>query len=419
MSGPSQGRMPARTAPSLTDLFETDALLDALGQRRSVPVPPELRHLRLLSALADSVDTADTQLTAPVDPVFSGALAAAYAAAMSAGSGPDLSVDSPMADAVALRAVPECLAEGPRWLARSRAAGRAVLDPSAHRLVALGVGAALVLTGGGLAAAATTSPATAWGPIRPVIRALHPGWTENNNAARAAVLRRLDQASRQSEAGHALAAAATYGVAQQQARDLPSGPDATIRAKLDQVARELGLPTSAASTGPTGTTGADPSVQPPQPVSGAAPGTLPPAAPAATAPPANPPSDSSPTPGDGSPSATDPTTGPTPSASSSGASTTPSPAPGDDPTAGSGGGAAAGTGSGAGAAGSVDGSAGGSAGGSADGSADGSGAASAVAAAGTDQSGTQVATAADGADGSGADPSPAPGDGAAADTSTG
>jgi hypothetical protein len=69
------------SAASLTDLFETDALLDALGGRTDSAArfaPDALAQepvLRLLSALADTVDD---DLELDTDPVVIAALAAGF-----------------------------------------------------------------------------------------------------------------------------------------------------------------------------------------------------------------------------------------------------------------------------------------------------------------------------------------------------
>ncbi len=80
------------SAASLTDLFETDALLDALGGRadstdlsRDDALAQE-PVLRLLSALADVVDD---DLVLDTDPVVIAALAAGFELAASVEAGPD------------------------------------------------------------------------------------------------------------------------------------------------------------------------------------------------------------------------------------------------------------------------------------------------------------------------------------------
>ncbi len=111
----------------------------------------------------------------------------------------------------------------------------------ANRLLAAAAGALIVLSGGGLAAAAT-NPVHGWGPLQPLSRVLHSGWSDDGlSAQRQIILRELAEASRQSRAGQKVAAVATYGSASARARQLPSGPDSTVRAQLDAVARELGL----------------------------------------------------------------------------------------------------------------------------------------------------------------------------------
>ena len=70
----------AGSAASLTDLFETDALLDALGRRDTAQPgafePPEIRLLRTLVSSVDAAVRADVE--ADVDPFAVAALAAGF-----------------------------------------------------------------------------------------------------------------------------------------------------------------------------------------------------------------------------------------------------------------------------------------------------------------------------------------------------
>jgi hypothetical protein len=364
----------AGSASSLTDLFETDALLDAVGARapaRSAAAePPEIQLLRALVASVDS--DLRTDLEADVDPIAVAALAAGFEL-----------VGSTEPDAAAARAV-----AGSSWhhSLRIRVAGTSRLQLVGgttgrrlrryrpYRLVAVVAGLAIALGGGSLAAAATTDPTNAWGPLRPLAGALHPGWQADFFAAkRDAIMRTLDRATVESQSGDRVAAAVTYGTAKQQARDLPKGPDAGLRAKFDAVAAQLGLTqggrTSTAAPSPVvdptvgavggGTTATTGDSTDPSGVT-----------PVGSAPPPNT-GDPSTTPGSTSGASTDPstpsdgaTTGSTPDPAAPPAATSPAPSPvPTDPGSG--------TGSGSGS-GSISGSTSGSVSGSVDGSTSGS-----------------------------------------------
>jgi hypothetical protein len=334
---------------SLTDLFETDALLDALGDRETsyaelLDRPGQSgqpdRALFLLRALTESLDAslADLLDAADLDELDEqrelDELGVAFDRADTAGPADAADSASPARllqfvprESAPLSCAAEPVASG-QGSAFLRVAGRAVPRhlPRANRFVAAAAGAMIVLSGGGLAAAATTAPGHGWGPLAPLSRVLHPGWTDDGLAAkRAVVMRELEQAVQQSRSGQKVAAAATYGVATRRAHDLPKGPDPTLQARIAAVAQQLGLtvdpttivppvvtatPVAVDPTDPLGGTlpttpvAPDPgSVAPP--TSGAAPGTLPPA------PPADPSAPSGAEPG-GSTAPTDPTAPTTP-----------------------------------------------------------------------------------------------------------
>ncbi len=296
-------------ASSLTELFETDALLDAIGSRdasyaellgRPGGRGESDRAIFLLRALTESVDASLAHLGDPLDPLDL----------------LDPLDELPQVDgsAAVLRFVPRAAAlscaietsavDAQGGNAFRRLASRTVPRhlPRANRFVAAAAGAMIVLSGGGLAAAATTSPGHGWGPLAPLSRVLHPGWTVDSVAAkRAVVVRELQQAVDQSRSGQKVAATATYRVASRQAHDLPSGPDATLRAQMAAVAQQIGLtddptsvvmppvdltaPVTITLPGPPPSGGlatAPPSSDPgtvAAPTAGAAPGTLPPASP--------------------------------------------------------------------------------------------------------------------------------------------
>ena len=241
-------------ASSLTELFETDALLDAIGGRdasyaellgRPGARGESDRAIFLLRALTESVDaslgpsrrpwTCWTNLpqldAAPAGlPELDGTAAAAAV--------------RPQSRAAVLRDRGQLAVDPLGGNAFRRLASRTVPRhlPRANRFVAAAAGAMIVLSGGGLAAAATTSPGHGWGPLAPLSRVLHPGWTDDSVAAkRAVVVRELQTAVDQSRSGQKVAATATYRVASRQAHDLPSGPDATLRAQMAAVAEQLGL----------------------------------------------------------------------------------------------------------------------------------------------------------------------------------
>ena len=109
----------------------------------------------------------------------------------------------------------------------------------------------IVLSGGGLAAAATTSPGHGWGPLTPLSRVLHPGWTDDSLAAKRAVVVRELQTGRRS---------VPVGAEGCRRRDLrrrhPSAPTTcravrtpTLQAQIAAVAQQIGL-----SGDPTATT---------------------------------------------------------------------------------------------------------------------------------------------------------------------
>ena len=135
------------TPESLTDLYATDALLDALSASVRGPATdlPQEPVLRLLQALAVSVDA---DLVDDVDPVAVAALAAGFE----------------LAGAEDLAEVTHQRTEQRRQLGTSRlhvvggTAGRPLRRPRRpYRLVAVVAGVALAFGGGGFAAAATTT----------------------------------------------------------------------------------------------------------------------------------------------------------------------------------------------------------------------------------------------------------------------
>lgn len=249
------------SATSLTDLYETDALLDRLGSRSALAGSAdgweswdtswddEAAEILLLRALVMNVDSSiAVDLDGDVDPVAVAALAAGFELAGAAADGTDDEV------AVGRRSRLARVVSAPRLHLVGGTTGRRLPRARPARWVAALVGVALALGGGSLAAAATTDPAHAWGPLRPLVDVFHPGWQDNLFAAkRSAILQTLQRASEQSKAGQHVAAAVTYGAAQQEARDLPKPPDAALQAKFDSVAREIGLtggPSGAPAVGP-------------------------------------------------------------------------------------------------------------------------------------------------------------------------
>jgi hypothetical protein len=316
------------TPESLTDLYATDTLLDALSVSVRGPATqqPQEPVLRLLQALAFSVDA---DLDDDVDPVAVAALAAGFELAAS---------DDPAE-------VAHELTEPRRQRGTNRlhvvggTAGRQLRRPRRpYRLVAVAAGVVLAFGGGGFAAAETTDPAHAWGPLKPVVLALHPGWQGDVFAAkRAAIMRTLDRASEQSLAGEPVAAAVSYGTAKQQARELPKAADADLRARFDAVARQLGLlaetPSPNAPAPPTSIptpTGSS------EPISGAAPGTLPPVPPPSTGTSPGSTTGAGATTTGSTPGSTGAPTGAPTNAPTAGdeASGSPSPSPGPDPSSG-------------------------------------------------------------------------------------
>ena len=225
-------------ASSLTELFETDALLDALGGRDASYAEllgrpgrrgePD-RALFLLRALTESVDASlahlgDLDELDDLDRARPSWTRPRTRADPSWTARPQLLQFVPRAAAAVLRDRGRSPVDARAGMPSGGVAGRTVPRhlPRANRFVAAAAGAMIVLSGGGLAAAATTSPGHGWGPLAPLSRVLHPGWTDDSLAAkRAVVVRELQQAVDQSRSGQKVAATATYRVASRQAHDLP------------------------------------------------------------------------------------------------------------------------------------------------------------------------------------------------------